>query len=97
MGCSKDKKFTTILVGVYHSPEQFVKAALACEHPYDNMHILAPLLHCLKFRMSTKPCYIVALRKNVVAHWRSRAAALADAEANLHKGMHHDVRSTMFG
>ena len=86
---------TTILIGVPYTPDEFVDAALQCEHPFGDQSISPTMARCLQFRMSTSARELAIYRGAALRHWRGRAAALAAREADLHRSMHPEVEEVM--
>ena len=87
----------TVLVGVFYSKAEFVEAARMCTHPFEAFYAAPLVVNALRHRMQMSTAELVAYRRAVLAHWRGRAAALEEREADLHARMSPDVRTVMKG
>ena len=83
-------------VGLPYSPEDFVRAASKCEHPFDSQWLSDPLRDMIFAKMSTPISGVVAQRRAAIAFWHRRAQDLEPRETTLHKAMSADLAAVLF-
>ena len=85
----------TVLVGIFHSPEEFTQLSLQCRHPFEAIELEQQLLRSISFRTSHSVAAVTQHREETLERWRRLAASLAEDEAALHARMHPDVEKVM--
>ena len=95
----EDSNLNFLLVfGVFHTKEEFVHAALQCEHPMDKLFGLDDLvIRCLFQCLTQGPEVIARDRIAFFTKWSARAAQLKEQEVSLHKSLPKDVAAVLKG
>ena len=87
----------TLQVGLPYSVKEFIAAARGLVHPFEDHACSDAVQSSIVFRMTSSTVAVEQFRRNAVAHWQRRAAALQAEEAALHNSMHEDVAGIMKG
>ena len=87
-----------ILVGVYHSKQEFCRLALSAPHPFDSMDIIPDILKTRLFEAAERgPDWVQLRRTAVLKEWLSLAASLEDEERRLQKSLDPGVKGVLKG
>ena len=87
-----------ILVGVYHSKQEFCRLALSAPHPFDSMDIIPDILKTRLFEAAERgPDWVRLRRTAVLKEWLSLAASLEDEERRLQKSLDPGVKGVLKG
>ena len=95
-GCGK-LSFRVVL-GCYHTPEEFVCKALQAVHPFDRLDVLPDVLKTRLFQALTKgPVWVQETRVAVLKKWLAWAKECDPAEKSMRDGLDSGVRKVLTG
>eukprot|EP00435_Cladocopium_sp_Y103_P027530 s3375_g6.t2 len=84
-----------ILVGTWHTPEEFVEKALNATHPMDNTSVSLVTLEAIQFVVNNDPRLVEIERKKNVLKAKIRAKQLETQEQALHQSLARPVQSVV--
>eukprot|EP00435_Cladocopium_sp_Y103_P026492 s3071_g6.t1 len=84
-----------ILVGTWHTPEEFVEKALKATHPMDNTSVSLVTLEAIQFVVNNDPRLVEIERKKNLLKAKIRAKQLETQEHALHQSLARPVQSVV--
>ena len=87
-----DRRFR---VGIYHTPMEFVEAALACQHPYDSFDIEDDVARLILDNLTKSPLQLAKERLQAVTKVNQLKKELAVEEARLKATLPHHVQKVL--
>ena len=82
-------------VGLYHTPMEFVEAALACQHPYDSFDIEDDVARLILANLTKSPLQLAKERLQAVTKVNQLKKELAVEEARLKATLPHHVQKVL--
>ena len=83
-----DDAAVEVQVGIFRSPEEFVKECLTLQHPFDGSESLEDdLKHNIFHLLTLGPERILQIRSEMFAHYENVKAELHSEESRLHQAM----------